>query len=71
MALKAKKTRRERDDKDKAIEEVQKPVTKRLNVDIPLELHHKLKVHAMQCDKNMTDIVVTLLVKHLKRYSNE
>ena len=67
MPLKAKKNRRERSDKEQAIKEVQKSETRRLNIEIPVEMHRKLKLYAMDCDKNMTEIVLGLIDRHLKR----
>lgn len=46
--LEAKKTRRSNDAKARALDEVIKEDTKRLNVDIPVSLHTRLKMRAAE-----------------------
>lgn len=48
MVLDVKKTRRDSDAKTRALDEVTKEATKRLNVDIPASLHTQLKTRAAQ-----------------------
>jgi len=52
MVLKAKKTRREHDLKDQAIHEASKEETTRLNAEIPISLHNKVKMRAIQEGKD-------------------
>ncbi|MEL6499855.1 MAG: plasmid partition protein ParG [Cyanobacteria bacterium J06623_1] len=69
MALKAKTTRRDRPDKDKAIEEATKPDTKRLNAEIPRELHSKLKTFAAQNETKITEVVIEAITEYLSKNS--
>jgi predicted HicB family RNase H-like nuclease len=69
--LRAKETRRPREDKDAAIEDIHKPETKRLNAEIPVDLHRKLKVVAANKGKTVTELVIDTLHEHLLKYSNE
>ncbi|MEM8831974.1 MAG: hypothetical protein AAGE96_21855 [Cyanobacteria bacterium P01_G01_bin.19] len=71
MVLKAKKTRRDRPDKDKAIDEATKPDTKRLNAEIPRELHSKLKTFAAQKEAKITEVVIKAITEYLSKNSNE
>jgi len=71
MVLKAKKTRRDRPDKDKAIDEATKPDTKRLNAEIPRELHGKLKTFAAQNETKITEVVIEAITEFLSKNLNE
>lgn len=71
MILRAKKTRREHSGKENALEEVTKPRTQRLNADIPIALHRKLKAHAAERGQTMSDVLIALLEEHLSKNSNE
>ena len=71
MPLQPKKSRRKREEKDQAIREVQREKTKRLNAEIPEELHRKVKLLALQSDKNITDIVIESLTSYLMFHSKE
>ena len=71
MALKAKTTRRKRPEKTEAIEEVTKVITKRLNAEIPQDLHKKIKSHAVNSDQSITDIVINALIEYLSNHSDE
>ncbi len=71
MVLKAKKTRRDHPDKDKAIDEATKPDTKRLNAEIPRELHSKLKTFAAQKEAKITEVVILAITEYLSKNSNE
>ena len=67
MVLKAKKTRREHDLKDQAIHEAGKEETTRLNAEIPVSLHNKVKMRAIQEGKgrSITSIVIDALLAYL------
>jgi len=67
MVLKAKKTRREHDLKDQAIHEASKEETTRLNAEIPVSLHNKIKMRAIQEGKgrSITSIVIDALEAYL------
>lgn len=71
MALRAKKTRREREDKNQAMEEALKEETTRLNVDIPVSLHSQVKIRATQERSTITNIVITALNEYLSKTTNE
>ncbi len=67
MALKAKSTRRESESKEQAIAEVGKEETVRFNALVPVSLHRKVKIKATQENKSMTEVVIGLLEKYLKK----
>lgn len=71
MVLKAKKTRRDRLDKKQAIAQTTKPDTKRLNAEIPRELHSRLKTFAAQQETKITEVVIEAITEYLSFYSNE
>ena len=71
MVLKAKKTRRDRPDKEKAIDEATKPDTKRLNAEIPRELHSQIKTFAARTETKITEVVISALREYLSKNSNE
>lgn len=71
MALRAKKTRREREDKNLAMEEALKEETTRLNVDLPVSLHSQVKIRATQERSTITNIVIRALNEYLSKTINE
>lgn len=71
MPLKSKKTRRDRVAKDEAISEAIKPDTKRLNAEIPRDLHSKLKTFAAQKETKITEVVIDAITEYLSKNSNE
>ncbi|MGV2830735.1 plasmid partition protein ParG [Myxosarcina sp. GI1(2024)] len=71
MGLNAKKTRRDRTDKERAINEAIKPDTKRLNAEIPRELHSRLKTFAAQQETKITEVVIEAITEYLSKNSNE
>ncbi|MCD8481747.1 MAG: type II toxin-antitoxin system HicB family antitoxin [Verrucomicrobia bacterium] len=48
-------------DKDKAYEELRKEPQKRLNLDVPLDLHRKLKARASEQGVSIRDMLLPLL----------
>ncbi|MBD0265120.1 MAG: hypothetical protein ICV85_05460 [Tolypothrix sp. T3-bin4] len=68
MVLKAKQTRRKSEAKTQAIEEASKEETTRLNAEIPVSLHNKIKMRAIQEGKgsSITNIVIKALVAYLE-----
>lgn len=73
MALKAKTSRRTREDKEAALQSVVKEDTTRLNALIPTSLHHKLKIQAAKMGKGVTitSLLMEALNDHLNKLSNE
>ncbi len=73
MALKAKSSRRNRDDKEAAIRSVTQEETTRLNALIPTSLHKKLKLQAAKIGKGatITSLLIDALNAHLSKTSNE
>lgn len=71
--LKAKVSRRDRIDKESALQSVVKEETTRLNALIPKSLHHKLKIQAAQMGNGMTitSLLIDALNDHLCKLSNE
>ena len=67
--LKAKVTRREREDKDLAIAELGKEETTRLNAEVPISLHKKVKLFGVQSDQSITEIVIDALNEYLSKHS--
>ena len=66
MVLKAKKTRREHDLKDQAIHEASKEETTRLNAEIPVSLHNRVKIRAVQEGKGSS--ITSIVIKALEAY---
>lgn len=66
MALKAKKTRRDNEQKIQAIEEASKEETSRLNAEIPVSLHNKVKMRAIQEGKGSS--ITSIVIKALEAY---
>jgi len=71
--LKAKVSRRNREDKEEALQSVVKEDTTRLNALIPASLHHKLKIQAAKMGKGttITSFLIDALNDHLSKVSNE
>ena len=67
--LKAKQKTRERQDKTAALKELSKDSTKRLNADVPIELHRKLKILATKQDKTVTDLLIEIVTEYLSKHS--
>ncbi len=67
MTLRAKKSRREDQQKIEAVEEASKEETTRLNAEIPVSLHNKVKIRAIQEGKgsSITNIVIKALETYL------
>lgn len=69
--LKAKKTRRQHDNRDDAIAEVTKGETKRLNADIPATLHTQVKLQATREGETISSVTIKALNEYLSKHSNE
>ena len=67
--LKAKQKTRERQDKTAALKELSKDSTKRLNADVPITLHRKLKILATKQDKTVTDLLIEIVSEYLSKHS--
>lgn len=67
MALQPKKNRRDRASKTEAIEAASKEDTKRLNAEIPVSLHSKVKIRAVEEGRNLVDIVIDALNEYLNK----
>uniref|UniRef100_A0A0C1RKU1 CopG family transcriptional regulator n=1 Tax=Tolypothrix bouteillei VB521301 TaxID=1479485 RepID=A0A0C1RKU1_9CYAN len=67
MVLKAKKVRRDTEQKNQAIEEATKEETSRLNAEIPVSLHNKIKMRAIEEGRgsSITSIVIKALTAYL------
>ena len=68
MVLKAKKTRRDHEQKNWAIEEASKEETTRLNAEIPVSLHNKVKIRAIE--EGRSSSITSLVIKALEAYLN-
>ena len=68
--LKAKKNKRERKQKQEAIEELKKEELVRLNAQIPVSLHRKVKVFSANSGVSMTEIIKKSLAEYLSKDSN-
>ena len=66
MVLKAKKTRREHDLKDQAIHSAGLEETTRLNAEIPISLHRKVKMRAVEEGKGSS--ITTIVILALRAY---
>lgn len=71
MALQAKISRRQRQEKEAALTEATKEETKRLNAEIPKTLHNKLKMFAVSRETKITDVVIEALNEYMSKNSNE
>jgi hypothetical protein len=73
MVLKTKKNFRDDGLKQEALDEVVREEKTRLNVDVPLSLYKKLKLQAINEQKNttITKIVIQAINEYLDKYSNE
>jgi predicted HicB family RNase H-like nuclease len=67
--LKAKQPTRERKDKAIALSELTKETTKRLNAEIPVQLHKKLKMLAIKRDKSITELLIEIVNEYLSKNS--
>jgi predicted HicB family RNase H-like nuclease len=67
MALQPKTTRRDRQSKIEAIEAASKEDTKRLNAQIPVSLHSKVKIRAVEEGRNLVDVVIDALNEYLSK----
>ena len=67
MALQAKKTRRQRQEKEAALTEATKEETKRLNAEIPKTLHSKLKIFAAERETKITEVVIKALNEYMNK----
>jgi len=65
--LQAKKTRRNNDAKTRALDEVIKEDTKRLNVDIPASLHTRLKMCAAEKGTTIRTLTQEVLETYLSQ----
>lgn len=68
MVLKAKKSRREDQQKIQAVEEALKEETTRLNAEIPVSLHNKVKIRAISEGKGSS--ITSIVIKALEAYLN-
>ncbi|NER82585.1 MAG: hypothetical protein F6K42_24100 [Leptolyngbya sp. SIO1D8] len=71
MVLKAKQSRRDHAAKTEALEVAGKEDTTRLNAEIPLSLHSRIKIQSTKERRAMTEIVIDALNEYLSRNSNE
>ena len=71
MTLRAKISRRKRQEKEEALTEATKEETKRLNAEIPKTLHNKLKVFAASRGTKITDVTIQALNEYLSKNSKE
>lgn len=67
MVLKAKKSRRSSQGKEDAIAEAQKQEVKRLNLDIPVNLHRQLKSKAAAEGMTMREVVQSAIEVYLSK----
>lgn len=71
MVLKAKQSRRNNDAKEQVMQDIAKEETTRLNADVPVSLHKKVKLQAVEEGRSITDIVIESLKEYLSKYSKE
>jgi hypothetical protein len=73
MVLRAKKSHRDDNHKQAALDEAIKEEITRLNAEIPISLHSKVKIRAVQEGKGqtITSIVIKALEAYLKTEINE
>jgi predicted HicB family RNase H-like nuclease len=71
MVLKAKTNRRSTELKEQVIEEVAREETTRLNAMIPVSLHKRVKMQAVEEGRSITDIVIEALEEYLSKTSKE
>ena len=69
--LRAKKNRRDSSSKKAAMSEAKKEETTRLNAIVPVSFHARLKQQALVEGRTVTDIVITVLDKYLRRKEKE
>jgi len=63
--LKAKEGRRIRKDKESVLLTLAKEETRRLNADIPVSLHRKLKIRATEEGRTITELLIELLEREI------
>ena len=66
MALEAKKDRRVTDEKNRVLNEVVQEDMKRLNVDIPVSLHTRLKMRAVREGTTIRELAKQMLLTYLE-----
>jgi hypothetical protein len=66
MALEAKKNRRTSDEKNRVLNEVVTEDMKRLNVDIPVSLHTRLKMRAVREGTTIRELAKQMLLTYLE-----
>ena len=66
MVLKAKKSRRDDEQKKQAVEAASKEETTRLNAEIPVSLHNKIKMRAIEEGKGSS--ITSIVIKALQAY---
>lgn len=71
MVLKAKTSRRTTETKELAIDEVAREETTRLNAMIPVSLHKRVKLQAVEEERSITDIVIEALDEYLSKNSKK
>lgn len=72
MPLKTQRPSERAKKKKELLDDVRgKSPTKRLNVEIELDLFRRIKAHAALHDRTITDITKELWITHLKKYSNK
>lgn len=71
--LKAKVTRRDHEGKQQAIEAASKEDTTRLNAEIPMSLHNRVKMRAIQEGRGstITSIIIRALTEYLETPINK
>ena len=68
MVLKAKKSRRDHELKEQAIHSAAKEETTRLNAEIPISLHNKVKIRAIE--EGLGSSITSIVIKALEAYLN-
>ena len=71
MALQPKKNRRERKEKNQAMQVASSEPTKRLNAEIPQSLHSEVKIQAVKENRKIVDVVIDALKEYLSKNSIE
>lgn len=66
MVLRAKKSRRDDEQKKQAVEAASKEETTRLNAEIPVSLHNKIKMRAIEEGKGSS--ITSIVIKALQAY---
>ena len=71
MVLKPKTTRRSTETKEQALEDVARESTTRLNAEVPVNLHDRVKMQAIKEHGSITGIVIKALDEYLSKYSDD